>query len=125
MRDVIPIIVHHHERWDGSGYPGGLEGEDIPFLARVFQILDIYDAMVSARPYKEAMDAGQIIAALDEEAARGWRDPALIRAFLELLRDNPEQLSVPDELQQTEDQRIFQSIAATGVINWSRYSVNQ
>ena len=125
MRDVIPIIVHHHERWDGSGYPNGLAGEDIPFLARVFQILDIYDALVSARPYKEAMDTEHIIEALEEEAACGWRDPTLVQAFLELLKNRPEQLSVPDALQQTEDQRIFQSIAATGAINWGRECVSQ
>ncbi len=125
MRDVIPIIVHHHERWDGSGYPDGLAGEDIPFLARVFQILDIYDAMVSARPYKEPMDTRRIIAALEAEAEKGWRDPALVKAFLELLRADPERLSVPDELQQTEDQRIFQSIAATGIINWGKQNAIQ
>lgn len=118
MRDVMPIIVHHHERWDGSGYPDGLAGAAIPFLARVFQILDIYDALSSERPYKEAMNTEQIIAVFEEETALGWRDPVLVQAFLELLRNYPEQFSIPDEFQQTEDQRIFQSIAATGVINW-------
>jgi putative two-component system response regulator len=120
MRDVAPIILHHHERWDGSGYPHGLAGEAIPVLARVFQILDIYDALASVRPYKTAMTTGQIIAIFEEETARGWRDPALIRVFLEMLKTNPEQLSLPASHQATADERIFQAIVATGVIDWDR-----
>ena len=54
MKLTVPIIRHHHERWDGGGYPDGLKGEDIPFLARVFQVIDIYDALASVRPYKKA-----------------------------------------------------------------------
>ena len=52
MRGVIPIIRHHHERWDGSGYPDGLKENDIPYLSQVFQLIDIYDALTSERPYK-------------------------------------------------------------------------
>jgi putative two-component system response regulator len=120
MRDVAPIIMHHHERWDGSGYPYGLKGKAIPLLARVFQILDIYDALASIRPYKPALTLAQIIAIFEEEAACGWRDPDLVRVFLHLLKTNPEQLSLPRSHQATEDERIFQSIAATGVIDWDR-----
>src|SRR5581483_8996207 len=52
---VLPIIRSHHERWDGSGYPDGLAGEDIPLLARILQVSDIYDALTSERPYKPAL----------------------------------------------------------------------
>src|SRR5205807_7897679 len=51
---VLPIIRHHHERWDGSGYPDGLRGDQIPLLARILQTADIYDALTSPRPYKSA-----------------------------------------------------------------------
>src|SRR5919109_2280606 len=53
MRDVLPAIQHHHERYDGSGYPKGLKGEDIPLLARIVAVADSFDAMVSERPYKK------------------------------------------------------------------------
>ena len=118
IRDVRPIIMHHHERWDGSGYPNGLAGEAIPLLARAFQILDIYDALSSARPYKQPMSREQIIVTLEEETARGWSDPALVGVFVDMLMTNSEQLSSPKLHPQTEDERIFQSIAATGVIEW-------
>lgn len=68
MELVTPIIRHHHERWDGSGYPDGLSGEGIPLLARVFQVVDVYDALISERPYKRAMSMGEALAVLGEEA---------------------------------------------------------
>jgi putative two-component system response regulator len=85
MRGVIPIIRHHHERWDGSGYPDRLKGDDIPYLAQVFQIIDIYDALTSERPYKEAMTTEQAISIMLKEADCGWRNPKLVRQFAEFI----------------------------------------
>jgi len=81
---VLPIIRHHHERWDGSGYPDGLRGEQIPLLARVLQIVDIYDALTSPRPYKSAFSPEKAISIIQEETGRGWRDPRIVQAFLRL-----------------------------------------
>jgi HD-GYP domain-containing protein (c-di-GMP phosphodiesterase class II) len=81
---VLPIIRHHHERWDGSGYPDGLRGEQIPLLARVLQIVDIYDALTNPRPYKPAFAAKQALRIIEEETARGWRDPELVRVFVNI-----------------------------------------
>lgn len=78
---VVPIVRHHHERWDGNGYPCGLAGESIPRLARVFQLLDAYDALASDRPYKKAMDKQAILALLAQEAAEGRWDPVLFEQF--------------------------------------------
>lgn len=89
MRLTVPIIRSHHERWDGSGYPHGLKGEAIPLLARVFQIVDIYDALAYARPYKPALPLPEIIAILEQETARGWRDSAIMTVFLDILRNRP------------------------------------
>lgn len=75
---VLPIIRHHHERWDGSGYPDRLSGEAIPWLARVFQILDIYVALTSRRPHKEPFTPDRALAILRAEATQGWRDPSLV-----------------------------------------------
>jgi putative two-component system response regulator len=55
FRNVLPIIRHHHERWDGSGYPDGLKGEAIPLTARILQITDVYDALTTDQPYRQAL----------------------------------------------------------------------
>ena len=78
---VLPIIRNHHERWDGSGYPDGLAGEDIPLLARILQVADIYDALTTERPYKTALPPQAAFAVLEEEVQRGWRDPELVSLF--------------------------------------------
>lgn len=81
LRNVLPIIRHHHERWDGSGYPDGLRGEEIPVLARIVQIADIFDALTTDRPYKPAFTPEYALQVLREEASAGWRDPVLVEAF--------------------------------------------
>lgn len=86
LSPVLPIIRHHHERWDGSGYPDGLRGDQIPLLARILQIADIYDALTSARPYKAAYTATEAIDIMREETKRGWRDPRVFRLFTRLHR---------------------------------------
>jgi putative two-component system response regulator len=86
LRPVLPIIRSHHERWDGSGYPDGLRGNQIPLVARILQISDIYDALTTARPYKPALPPEEALGILTEEAKRGWRDPELVAVFGELHR---------------------------------------
>ena len=86
---VLPIIRHHHERWDGSGYPDGLAGDDIPLLARIMQVVDIYDALTTERPYKPALSPEAAFALLEEEASRGWRDAELVWLFASTLKASP------------------------------------
>jgi putative two-component system response regulator len=86
LAPVLPIIRSHHERWDGTGYPDGLRGEEIPLLARVIQVADIYDALTTARPYKPAFTHERAISIMLEEAQRGWRDPELVPLFAEISR---------------------------------------
>jgi putative two-component system response regulator len=81
LASVLPIIRSHHERWDGSGYPDGLRGEEIPLLARVLQVADIFDALTSSRPYKAAQTPAQALATVREEGRRGWRDAKVLEAF--------------------------------------------
>src|ERR1700728_1265824 len=85
LAPVLPIIRSHHERWDGSGYPDGLAGEDIPLLARILQLADIYDALTTARPYKRALSPDEALSVLREEVAKGWRDPKLVETFSDIL----------------------------------------
>jgi HD-GYP domain-containing protein (c-di-GMP phosphodiesterase class II) len=79
--EVLPIIRHHHERWDGTGYPDGLRGDQIPLLARVLQVADIYDALTNSRPYKPAFTPKEALGILAEETACGWRDPEIVDVF--------------------------------------------
>jgi putative two-component system response regulator len=86
MRGVIPIIRHHHERWDGSGYPEGLKGNDIPYLAQVFQLLDIYDALTSERPYKKSFTSEEALAVMLTETNSGLRNPELMQKFVAFIK---------------------------------------
>jgi len=85
LRPVLPIIQHHHERRDGSGYPDRLAGDGVPFLARVFQIVDVYDALTNDRPYRKALPAVAALETIREETQRGWWDVRVVEAFAGLV----------------------------------------
>lgn len=85
MRGVTPIIRHHHERWDGSGYPDRLKGDEIPFLAQVFQLIDIYDALTHERPYKPAFSPQESLEIMMQETEKGWRNPDLMKRFADFI----------------------------------------
>ncbi len=84
LQAVLPIIRHHHERWNGTGYPDGLKGEGIPVLARILQLADIYDALTTARPYKRALSQEESLDVIREETRKGWRDPRLVEVFADV-----------------------------------------
>lgn len=81
LERVRPIVRHHHERLDGSGYPDGLRGSAVPLLAQIVAIVDVYDALTTDRPYRTAWTSERALEELAAEAARGWRDPALVGEF--------------------------------------------
>ena len=85
---VVPIVRHHHENWDGSGYPDGLSGDEIPIGARILSVVDCYDALTSDRPYRRALSAEKACAII--EARRGTMyDPAIVQAFREVCMATP------------------------------------
>jgi len=96
---VAPLILSHHERWDGKGYPAGLKGEEIPLGARILSIVDYFDALTSDRPYHKAMGEEAALALLQQEAGKAL-DPAVVEMFMSILpqlrveADNHEQQTV-------------------------------
>jgi len=89
---VRPIIRHHHERWDGRGYPDRIGGPDIPLLARLMAIVDVHDALCTLRPYKSPLDEEDALRTLRDGARTGQFDPELVRVFLELRRASMDRL---------------------------------
>ncbi len=94
LRKVIPVIRHHHERLDGSGYPDGLTGGAIPIAVRIVTVVDIFDALSTRRPYRDAVSPERALETLRVEAAGGWWDAEIVEVFARILaRDgiDPEQ----------------------------------
>ena len=85
LKPCMDIPLYHHEHWDGSGYPEGLKGEDIPVVARLFSIVDVWDALSHNRVYKEAWSEAQVLEYLEEQAGKQF-DPDMVQVFLENYR---------------------------------------
>jgi cyclic di-GMP phosphodiesterase len=81
LAPALPIVLHHHERLDGSGYPNGLMGDSIPLFARVTSVADIYDSMTTVRPYRRALSQDEALSIMHTEARRGWWDEELVDEF--------------------------------------------
>ena len=84
LRPALDIPLCHHERWDGNGYPRGLRGEEIPLVARIFAVVDVWDALRSDRPYRPALGEQEALDYLRRSAGSHF-DPAVVEAFLALL----------------------------------------
>ena len=82
---VLPVIRHHHEKMNGTGYPDKLKGEEIPLTARILQIVDVYDALTTSRPYKLALTVEEALAVMKKEVRKGWWDPHVFAEFERLI----------------------------------------
>jgi putative two-component system response regulator len=87
LKRVRPIVRHHHERFDGTGYPDGLRGDHIPLLAQIMSIVDLFDAVTTTRPYRAARSRETAIQELSREVADGWKRADLVNTFIDLVRD--------------------------------------
>jgi putative nucleotidyltransferase with HDIG domain len=89
LKKALDIPYCHHEKWDGSGYPRALKGDDIPLTARAFAIVDVYDALRSDRPYREAWSQEKTLIYITEQSGTHF-DPEVVDTFLELITEDPE-----------------------------------
>jgi putative two-component system response regulator len=87
LKNVRPIVRHHHERLDGTGYPDGLRSGAVPLLAQIIGIVDVFDALTTERPYRVAQPAGEALQVLTDEASKGWRDRSLVQVFVDVVAD--------------------------------------
>src|SRR5690606_33837693 len=99
LKLAASIALHHHEKWDGSGYPKGLAGEAIPLAARIVAIADVFDALTSQRPYKPAWSINDAIAFIRKESGKHF-DPQVVTAFLDNL---PQILQIRDRWADAEE----------------------
>ena len=86
LRRVRPIVLSHHERLDGSGYPSGLRSDDVPLLAQIVGIVDVFDALTSVRPYRAVLTSEDAHRYLLREASAGRFSPRYVEAFLDTIR---------------------------------------
>jgi HD-GYP domain-containing protein (c-di-GMP phosphodiesterase class II) len=87
LQDTLPIILYHQERWNGSGYPKGLSGKDIPLHARIFAVADAFDALISDRPYRKRIPVGEALKYLKEQSGVLY-DPEIVAAFIRIWENN-------------------------------------
>lgn len=110
LRPALDIPYCHHEKWDGSGYPRGLNGQDIPLAARIFAIADVYDALISDRPYRDGWPREKAVEYICEHAGSHF-DPALVKVFLRLMNETDVDLSsLPNA------QRLLNELNETGEV---------
>ena len=94
LESALPVVLHHHERYDGQGYPQGLRGEEIPFLARILSAIDTYVAMVSIRPYQPRLTREEAVAEL-RKSAGSQLDPHIVETLIGLLSNSGDEESIP------------------------------
>lgn len=125
LQDTVDIIKYHHEAWDGSGYPDGLAGDKIPLLARIFQIIDIYDALISKRPYKESLPEEVTIKILKEESKKGLRDTKLVKEFVSLIKAEPNLLhSTKESATLLRSCELTEEIMKLGIPSWYQHNIS-
>ena len=94
LKPVLPIIRHHQERFNGSGYPDGLRGGEIPIPASIIGVVDCFDALITERPYRSALTKEKALEIMDEETKRGLWDPELFRILRYILEEGPYEIDL-------------------------------
>ena len=105
FKDILPIVKHHHERYDGNGYPGRLKGEDIPYFARIAAVADSFDAMTSKRSYRDALPI-DVVKSEFERCSGTQFDPEIAKVFLEILDNDYEKIKEIQKQYSTEKRNL-------------------
>ena len=132
---VLPVVKHHHEKWDGTGYPDRLKGEDIPLNARIMAVADVYDALTSSRSYRQAWSHERAVATITKDAGTHF-DPVVVEAFLKVIDGVVQQMAeegegplVPRPLVPAEPEdktaAAAKAISKTSAELWALYEVAQ
>jgi HD-GYP domain-containing protein (c-di-GMP phosphodiesterase class II) len=87
LRPALDIPYCHHEKWDGSGYPRGLKGEQIPLAGRIFAVIDVWDALCSDRPYRKAWQEDRVLEYIQSQSGTHF-DPKIVPVFLDLIKES-------------------------------------
>jgi putative nucleotidyltransferase with HDIG domain len=87
LQSALDIPLYHHEKWDGTGYPYGLKGDKIPFQARIFAIVDVWDALLTDRPYRDAWPLEKAVTHIKEQSGKHF-DPRVVDAFLKIIEED-------------------------------------
>ena len=124
---VRPIVRHHHERIDGQGYPDGLRGDDIPLLAQIVSVVDVFDALTTDRLYRKALSIETAYKMLNEKAVGGWCQASVVECFIELHRSREFEaapatksnrvVSVQTHMRRADLGNMFAPLLASGRIN--------
>ncbi len=109
LHNIIPLVMYHHERWDGKGYPMGLKAEEIPIGARIISLADAYQALTSNRPYRKAYGKAEAIRIIRKESGSRF-DPRIVKVFLSIADD----LTVPGEKRGNEGKKGPSAAKAPG-----------
>jgi HD-GYP domain-containing protein (c-di-GMP phosphodiesterase class II) len=100
LRSALDIPYSHHEKWDGTGYPRGLKGEEIPLAARIFAVADVWDALTSDRPYRRSRSKGEALQYIKSQAGEHF-DPKVVEIFLSIMNDERTIGNEPDTRTET------------------------
>ena len=101
FQDIIPMVKHHHEKYDGTGYPSQLKGEDIPLIARIAAVADTFDAMTSKRSYRNALPIETVISEIERCSGTQF-DPEIAKVFLDILKNDYSEIQAIQEKYKTE-----------------------
>jgi diguanylate cyclase (GGDEF)-like protein/putative nucleotidyltransferase with HDIG domain len=131
---VLPVVRHHHEKWDGTGYPDGLAGEDIPLSARIMAVADVYDALTSSRSYRRAWPHEKAVATISKDAGSHF-DPIVVDAFIAVIGEVVREMAecgegplvpqAPSQQAESKSQQAANDISRCSAELWAIYEVAQ
>jgi HD-like signal output (HDOD) protein len=123
LKGVLPIVRHHHERFDGSGYPDEKKGSDIPYGSRIIALADTYDAMLTGRSYKDKKDIKEVIEEVEKESGKQF-DPDLVKEFLQFLKPEDASDEVSQRSKEEDKKEIIQKTINDIIVRFKKGQIS-